>query len=141
MALIETSTWQPVTNEVWGWRLYGGPRFSPDSKRLLTFMEDKAIVVGTSNGERRGETGVHENNVSAIAANGTGTLVATGDASGNVHLWDAENLTETGRFSGHSDWINDAAFSRDGKLLVTSSQDRTVRVWSVSRPWAGRISA
>ena len=32
---------------------------------------------------------------------------------------------------GHADWINALAYSNDGKILVSSSRDRTMRVWNV----------
>jgi WD40 repeat protein len=35
-------------------------------------------------------------------------------------------------FSGHTDSIYSAAFSNDGKLLVTGSKDNTARVWDVA---------
>ena len=43
---------------------------------------------------------------------------------------------------GHSDWVNSAAFSPDGRSIVTASGDNTARVWQVewllsdeSRAW------
>jgi WD40 repeat protein len=35
-------------------------------------------------------------------------------------------------FSGHTDEIRSAAFSMDGKMLVTGSKDNTARVWDVA---------
>ncbi len=34
-------------------------------------------------------------------------------------------------FVGHSDWVRSLAFSPDSKLLISSSNDKTVRVWDV----------
>ena len=49
---------------------------------------------------------------------------------GTARLWDAvtgENLRD---FIGHTDVINyGAAFSPDGKYIVTGSWDTTVRLW------------
>ena len=35
-------------------------------------------------------------------------------------------------FSGHTNTVNSAAFSNDGKKLVTGSEDNTARVWDVA---------
>jgi WD40 repeat protein len=40
---------------------------------------------------------------------------------------------------GHEDWVNSGEFNRDGKLIVTASNDRTARIWNLGRPWAPTI--
>ena len=34
--------------------------------------------------------------------------------------------------SGHTDWVNSAAYSPDGKHIVTASDDRTARIWDAA---------
>ena len=34
-------------------------------------------------------------------------------------------------FSGHTNWVRSAKFSPDGKLAVSCSDDKTLRVWDV----------
>ena len=45
-----------------------------------------------------------------------------------VWLYDAKTLKEIGRFEGRSEQID---FSRDGKLLASSSADAAIRLWDV----------
>ena len=35
------------------------------------------------------------------------------------------------RLDGHTRWVQSAAFSSDGKRLVTASQDTTARIWDI----------
>jgi WD40 repeat protein len=35
-------------------------------------------------------------------------------------------------FKGHTDWVNKVVYSADGKSLITSSRDKTIRVWDVA---------
>ncbi len=59
-----------------------------------------------------------------------GTQFASGDADGNVKLWDTSG-TETGTLEGHSDAVNDVAFSPDGTKLATASDDGTARIFDL----------
>jgi WD40 repeat protein len=48
-----------------------------------------------------------------------------------VILWDVEAGKERGRFEGHLDSVPALAFSPDGRLLATGSDDTTVLIWDV----------
>lgn len=45
---------------------------------------------------------------------------------------DQLHVLGTGRLAGHPDWVNAVAFSPDGSLLATGSDDQTVQVWGVA---------
>jgi WD40 repeat protein len=47
-------------------------------------------------------------------------------------LWDVDSGRVLGTFDGHTDTINDLAFSPDERLLATVSRDITIRIWDVA---------
>jgi WD40 repeat protein len=50
----------------------------------------------------------------------------------SAHLWDVATGREVRRFQGHTDRVGSAAFSPDGRRIVTGSYDHTVRVWDTA---------
>ena len=59
-----------------------------------------------------------------------GNVIAVGVES-DVVLLDAITGTRTSALSGHTDMILSLAFSLDGALLVSRSNDKTVKLWDV----------
>jgi WD40 repeat protein len=63
------------------------------------------------------------------------TLLAVGfHYSGEpvLSLYDAETGTQFRQFTGHTERISALAFSADGRLLVSTAEDQTVCVWSLT---------
>ena len=72
----------------------------------------------------------------SAAVSPTGRLVALGDVHGLLRIVEAENCTEKIRngyvtlIQSHGHQINSIAFSTEGELLLTSSEDKTAAVWT-----------
>ncbi len=60
-----------------------------------------------------------------------GSLLATAESNGTVHLWDkfGKNLSV---LTGHTDKVSSISFSPDGQLLATAADDGTARLWDLS---------
>ncbi|NWZ25789.1 WDR27 protein, partial [Asarcornis scutulata] len=71
--------------------------------------------------------------ISCIQYSGDGEQLACGLVDKTILIFDA-NLTNTCNvFSGHDGAVNSVGWSHDKKRLVSASEDRTVRVWSVCK--------
>jgi WD40 repeat protein len=64
----------------------------------------------------------------AVAFSPDGRTLVSGEGS-KVRLWDAETGVALRTLEGHTKSVRSVAFSRDGKLLASASEDKTIRLW------------
>jgi predicted NACHT family NTPase len=81
----------------------------------------------------------------SVAFSPDSKLLATGDTSGVVRLWDAASRKELLVCKGHIGEVRSVAFSPDGKTLASGSTDKTVKLWNVStgkclKTWRGHTN-
>jgi WD40 repeat protein len=67
----------------------------------------------------------------SVAFDPSGDLLAAGDDSGAVWLWDLRSKKRAARLKGHSDSVTGVGFSADGHYLVTAGHDGLAKVWTV----------
>lgn len=118
-----------------GWKTF-------ERERILALFNTKNdIVVLTAYGDveiwdaqkqrRRFLLDGHKTDITAIAINRGGDLVASSSKDHTVRLWS----TETGeciKVLEHGVAVNSVSFSHNGKWLVTTSRDNTVRIWDLN---------
>jgi WD40 repeat protein len=74
--------------------------------------------------------------VLCLALSPDGKQLAAGDSSDRiVNVWDVTKLAQSTKpvqiVENHADWVFAVAFMPDGKHLLTSSRDKTAKVWDL----------
>ena len=54
-----------------------------------------------------------------------------GDQEGIIGIWDTQHGECRRRLAGHSNWVLRMASTPDSRRLVSASEDRSIRIWSV----------
>ena len=114
--------------------------FSPDGKHLATasWRDDHTIAVWEMAPRRIIHTILIPNWPPAksgirIAMHPGGTLLASGtNGNGAIMLWNMRTGQEVRTLQGHSQTILTLAFSPDGSMLASGSEDNTARLWNVA---------
>lgn len=107
-------------------------RISADDRLLATASADRrGRVWDVASGKLMHVLRGHEDPVQAVAFNGAG-LLATGSADRRILIWDleSEHPDESPRpLVGHEQSVTALAFSQDPQVLISASNDATVRLW------------
>jgi WD40 repeat protein len=107
--------------------------FSPDGKRALSAGYDHEVILwDLGRGERVSSftfrEGVKYIHSLAFSPDAKSAILA---AERSLYQIDARTGNLLRKLEGHTGWIVHAAFSRDGKSLVSASDDGTARLWDV----------
>jgi WD40 repeat protein/tetratricopeptide (TPR) repeat protein len=112
--------------------------FSPDGNTVITGSRDGTVrfwspTTGQEIGRLDLEFGVTGVNFSP---GGRRLVTASGDSA---QIWDTNSRHRLETLKGHGAAVISAAFSRDGRYVVTGSLDNTARIWDASNGTTIRI--
>jgi WD40 repeat protein/tetratricopeptide (TPR) repeat protein len=105
---------------------------SPDGQWLAVPGPDNSVMLRSTGEDTAPITlGRHHAGITALAFSPDGkTLASTSwDHDHTTRLWDMARREERRALRGHSNIVNDVAFSPDGAWVVTASDDHTTRIW------------
>ncbi|KAI9059841.1 WD40 repeat-like protein [Trametes sanguinea] len=72
--------------------------------------------------------------IETISFSPSGKEILSGDIKGRVDLYDVSTGACLGTWKRHSDLINSVAWSSDGTLAASASDDSTIVLWTVASP-------
>ncbi|MBL9175412.1 MAG: protein kinase, partial [Verrucomicrobiales bacterium] len=119
----------------------GAARVSSDGKRLFLSHKDRSSQQLTVNcldpatgrtlwsadlGKDYGVSSL------AISPDDKVLVTATGFAEDTIRVWEAETGRPLAELKGHTGWVGEVTFSRDGRWLASAAADQTIRLWETS---------
>jgi WD40 repeat protein len=100
------------------------PAQIPVAERFAWQPRELVAVLGAHSGRQW-------QRITCIAFSDDGKLLASGDETAAVHLWDARTLREVAQLEGTGLLACSVAFAANGKTLAVGDSGATVRLWDL----------
>ena len=105
-------------------------RFSPDDTQLLSTSFDGTSKIWDVQSGKLSASLQHGSWVSAAEWSSDSKYVVTSSDDGFVRLFDPIDGFELAKLAGHRGSVLDVEFAQNGRTIVSSGSDHTVRTWS-----------
>jgi WD40 repeat protein len=107
-------------------------RFSPDGKLLATGGFRTVKLWRRPEPTKSFDLAGLEAAPASLAVSADGSLLAVGEASGKIKVFDAKTGQVAKTLEGHTAAVRGVAFTADGTQLVSGSEDKTCRLWNLA---------
>jgi WD40 repeat protein len=101
-----------------------------DGASILTVLKTGGVLIWGLDGEPPTSRSVGPADTSRAALSRDGRTIATAGADNRVRLWRSHTLQQLASLA-HESKVTALAFSADGTLVLTGTDDHTAHVWSV----------
>ena len=106
--------------------------FSPDGFLFAAGDSDGTVRIWETDSGQAHHVLERKNEVSCLAFNPKGDLLAVGSGAGtNVHLYRVSDGYRLAKLDHDGEFVNSLAFSPDGTMLVTGTDEHSLVVWQV----------
>jgi WD40 repeat protein len=112
--------------------LYANENISPDYKYIARGFSGISLI-DTSTGEKLftlPNSVDYNNNIISFSPDGKTILCVSGNYK--IGLWDINTRDYIGGFLGHSAYVNKALMTSDGRYVVSSANDNTIKIWDMN---------
>jgi WD40 repeat protein len=106
--------------------------FSPDGKYIVLASRDGTARVYADNGQVVASLAGHRDSVATASFSPNGCFVVTGSDDATARVWDPGTCDRLQVLTRHSGGVLSAAFSADGRVIVSAGADGRVRLTSAA---------
>lgn len=111
--------------------------YSQDGRTIASGAADRTVRIWDMESGECVLTLSTTQEITAIAISPDGHYVAGGGADNSVHVWGIDTgflVERLGPPNGHSSSIHSISFSPNGQDLISTSIDKTIKLWELQRP-------
>lgn len=109
---------------------------TPDGKTLVSISSDSIrrwdLATGKQTGRLDPKLEFNDHPVTFAVSNDGGRVAFTCMLTSNLRVFDFEKGGELSPLAGHTEKVTTAHFSQNGKIIVSTGEDHTCRVWDAS---------
>lgn len=113
--------------------------FVPSTSCVFTAHRHRVLLTDIRTGEPEWSQCAGDSNVSCMALSPDSRILAVGCYDHRVYLLGLSDHQVISVFTGHALAVRALAFSPDGRFLVSSATDRTVRLWELEQMTVRRV--
>ena len=111
-----------------------GIQLTKDGKRLISYSWDKTIKIWDLDNGKLLKTWDGNVQINGIKLSKDETkLISYAEGyrlkDNTIKVWNMENGKIVNILEGHTDWVKETQFTKDGKKLISLSADNTIKIW------------